>query len=340
MKKEEEKGFSKNWIIIIIAIIALAVGLFCLYNNYAPPKFIHTNQTNLSGLQIVFKDPGLPEVKYLRPIIKAVQLQKENQEWVTIWTSSDGQAMTLTTDGVENILDIVNVPAGVYMAARLLVSKIDVLADINRDGDSEDQNVEVVLTEAEFNSLPARDKPSAPSQPSAPSAPSAPEKPSAPSAPSGPESQEQPSPPSAPSDSSGPSAPSPPSEPSPPTGAAITGAATEDQSPPSEPSSQSSESSEPSAPSEPSKPSEPSQPSAPAEPTPPVRIENGLVYTGEFLDEQHTVSVDDYMTLQLPSHFSYDGKGGKIIFDFSLHPTLPKHQQISLEVSVLPGNKQ
>ncbi len=207
------------------------------------------------GLQIVLKDyVGFPEVKDLQPTIKEIKLQKEGGSWTTIWSNPEGKAVKLTSDGAELVLDTVIVEAGTYVATKLLVSTIDVHADINRDGDTLDKNMEIILTEAEFNSLPPKDRPSAPSQPSAPSG----------------------------------------------------GGGGGDK---------------------------PSQPSAPSAPTPPYRIVDGIVYTGQYWDETHSVTLNDYIVPLFGSKFVYGGTGGEIIYDFTLHPLVQKSQQISIEVS-------
>lgn len=259
------------------------------------------------GLQIVLKDVGFPEVKYLQPTIKEFQLQKEDGSWTTIWSSSKGKTVKLTPDSTEVVLDIVNVPAGTYIGTKLMVSTIDVEVDINRDGDTEDKSVEIILTEEEFASLPQKEKPQAPQKPQAPEKPSAPQKPEAP---------EKPQPPEKPS---GPD--SPPND--------LTGAATDGQQPPEQPK----EPERPSEPPQPPEPEAPGEPSAPPEPQAPYRIEGGLVYTGEYLDEKHTVTLSDYIIPLFEDKFIYGGTDGKITYDFTIHPLLPKHEQISVEVS-------
>ncbi|MCK4589562.1 MAG: hypothetical protein KAT77_03905, partial [Nanoarchaeota archaeon] len=107
---------------------------------------------------------------------------------------------------------------------------------------------------------------------------------------------------------------------------------------------------EPSQPSEPTAPSmsgEPSQSSASSEPEPCYKIANGFVYMGEcelgVLDEQHTATPPfwdgieehrgEYLYPIWKNDFLYNGISGKIIYDFTLHPLKPKHEQISVEVS-------
>lgn len=217
-------------------------------------------------LEIVLKDVGLPEVKYLQPTIMEIQLKDQSGKWITIWNSTEGKTVKLTTDGAEVVLDRVNVKTGTYTETRMLVPTIDVVADINRDGDALDKNVQIILTEEEFASLPQQEKPQ--------------------------------------------------------------------------------------------KPEEPQQPPAPQEPQLPpgvIKIEGGLVYMNEYLDEVHTATPpyfdgihnDTYLYPALKADFVYDGSGGKIIYDFTLHPLKPKHEQISIEVStttppaptiVLPAN--
>lgn len=212
------------------------------------------------GLQIVLKDVGLPEVKYLQPTLSEIQLQNEAGSWTTIWLSSpEGRTVKLTTDGAELVLDTVSVEAGTYVGTRLLVSTIDVEVDINRDGDTLDTNVQIILTEEEFNSLPPKDKPSPPA------------------------------------------APQPPAKPQAPTGGG--GGGRGQQAPPE-----------------------------PQAPSPPYKIVNGIVYTGDYLDEKHTVILNHYIVPIFESKFVYDGSGGKIVYDFTLHSLLPKAQQISVDV--------
>ena len=185
-----------------------------------------------------------------------------------------------------------------------MVSNINVEVDINNDGDTIDQNQEVILTEAEFDSLPPKEKPQAPT------APTPPEQPSAPSGP-----PQEPSQPSGTGEVQGQNFKETPiyfQEPTPP------------QQPPQ--------------PSEPSAPTQPEQPASGEKPTPPrfppgVTLENGWVHMGQFLDEMHSVNFDDYLTPIWVTDFVYDGGNEKIIYDFSLHPTLPKEQQVSIEIS-------
>jgi len=281
------------------------------------------------GMQIVVKDLGIPELKYLQPTITEIQLQNEAGNWITIWEDTEGKTVKLTPDGAEIVLDTVIVPAGTYINTKIKASTIDVEADINRDGDTLDKNVQIILTLEEFNSLPQRDRPqrseSAPSAPEQPSAPSAPEQPSAPSEP------EPQTPPEPPASEQPPEEPSAPSEP-------ITGEVTDDSAPEGDGA--------PEEPSAPEKPSEPEQPSAPEEPSSPYNISNGFVYMPEFLDEVHTAtppywdgieahySTEGYIFPLLANKFVYDGSGGKIIYDFTLHPLMPKDRQISVDVSI------
>lgn len=220
------------------------------------------------GLQIVIKDVGFPEVNYLQPTIKEVQLQNEGGQWITIWSDPAGKAIKLIPDGAETVLDTVSVPAGTYIGTRLWVSTMDVGVDINRDGDISDKNVEIILTLEEFNNLPHPEKPPAPDKPLKPDKPSPPE---------------------------------------------------DDQQPPEQPQ----------------EPSQPPEPSAPQEPQAPYRIEGNIVYTGTFMDEEHTDTINDYIVPQWGDNFVYSGSGGKIIYDFMMHPLLPKGQQISVDVYII-----
>lgn len=247
-----------SFMILILAIVGGVLISGCVQQPAPAPLPVEEKPAKEAerGLQIVFKDPGLPEVKYLQPTIKEVQLQNEGGKWITIWSNPEGKTVKLTPDGAEVVLDAVSVEAGTYVGTKLLVSTIDVEADINRDGDTLDKNVEVILTLEEFNSLPPKEKPQAPQQPQAPEKSQEPEKPQKPQA--------------------------------------------------------------------------------------PYRIEGGLVYMGEYLNETHTatppywdgVHFDEIYIFPLwEDNFVYNGRGGKIIYDFTLHPLKPKHEQISVEVS-------
>jgi len=292
----------KNWVkyisfVMIVAGIMLISGI-----NSCVSLNANDNSSNQSkqGLQIILKDPGLPEVKYMQPTINEIQLQNGAGNWITIWSSQEGKTVKLTSDGAEASLDTVSVPAGTYVATRMKVSKIDVEADVNRDGDTSDTNVEVILTLDEFNSLPQQDKPQAPVQPQAPEQPQAQEQPQAPEQPQ----NDQP----------------------------ITDAGTGD-----------SLQEQPQAPEQPQQ-EQPQEPQAPEQPQAPYTIKDGLVYMGQYLDEVHTATppfwdgitahYGEYLYPLLNSNFVYDGKGGKIIYDFTLHPTLPKDRQVSVAVSV------
>jgi hypothetical protein len=228
---------------IFILVLAIVGGVLIVghINQPASPSLPGEEKSAEAerGLQIVLKDFGLPEVKYLQPTIKEIQLQNEGGEWITIWSSTEGKTLKLTTDGATVVLDKVSVKAGTYVGTRLMVSTIDVEADINRDGDTSDKNVQIIITEAEFNSLPPKEKPQAP-------------------------------------------------------GGASQGG---------------------------------------QEPSPPFRKEGGYVYMDNYLDEKHTVTLNRYLVPLFESKFVYSGNGGKIIYDFTLQPLLPKEEQIVVNVS-------
>jgi hypothetical protein len=111
------------------------------------PTTTTTPWTAAQGLQIALKDQGMPEVKFLQPTIIEIQLQLENGDWKTIWSDPNGIKLTLTPGGPEQILGTVSLDAGTYVGTRLLVSTIYVEVDINRDGDTLDENVEIILPE-------------------------------------------------------------------------------------------------------------------------------------------------------------------------------------------------
>jgi hypothetical protein len=199
-----------------------------------------------SGLQIVLKDFGMPDVHYLRPTIKQIQLKNESGRWITIWSDAAGKAVKLTPDGAETILGTADLSAGIYTGTRLMVSTMAVGVDVNRDGDILDKNVQTIITVEEFDKLPKKERPAAPSVPSAPSG---------------------------------------------------------------------------------DKPEKPSKPSAP------YTIKDGYVYLPEFQDEEHTDTINGYIVPQMESNFVYDGNGGDIVYDFTLHPLLPRGQHISISVA-------
>ncbi len=262
------------------------------------------------GLQILIKDVGFPEVKYLQPTIKEIQLKDQSGNWITIWSSTEGKTVKLTPDGAEVVLDSVNLKAGTYTETRMLVPAVDVEADINRDGDTLDKNVQIILTEEEFANLPQQEKPSAPSQPAQPSPPSEPQKPE-----QAPEKPQKPEAPQGPQQLEAPQAPEKPQKPE-----------------------------APSEPEKPSAPSQPAQPSPPSEPLPPgvIKREGGLVYMNEYHDEVETVTPpffdgihnDTYLYPTLKTNFVYGGSGGKLTYDFTLHPFKPKHEQVTVEVFI------
>ncbi len=281
-----------NYLLFLIIIVSILFISGCVQQPESASVPVEEEQAEEAGLQIVIKDVGFPEVKYLQPTIKEIQLQEESGNWITVYSNSEGKTVKLTPDGAEVILDTVSLEASTYIGTRLRVSTIDVDVDINRDGDSEDKHVEIILTEEEFLSLPAKEKQSS-AKPSAPEKPAAPEQPSAPDKPEKPQG--------------------------------ITGAAVTDTDKPSKPS----------APSQPEQPPEPDQPPEPQGTGASYRIENGLVYMGEYLDEKHTVTLNDYIVPHFDDKFVYGGSGGKIIYDFTIHPLYPQDQQISVDVLVI-----
>lgn len=133
-----------------------------------------------SGLQVVFKDPGMPNVRCLQPTVKEIQLHNEDGSWVTIWSDPEGKTVELTPDGAEVLLDTVSLEAGTYVGTRLLVSSVYVEVDINRDGDILDENEEIILTEAEIKSLPPLDTDTSQQKPEPPEKPEEPQEPEEP----------------------------------------------------------------------------------------------------------------------------------------------------------------
>ncbi|MBU0615634.1 MAG: hypothetical protein KJ601_06080 [Nanoarchaeota archaeon] len=284
----------KSYFLLVIVICGIFFINGCVQQS-APGLNISVEEESApeQGLQIVVKDVGFPEIKFLQPTITEIQLQDESRKWTTIYSNPEGEKLKLTPDGAEIILDTVSLKAGTYVGTRLKVSTVDVDVDINKDGDSEDEHVEIILTEEEFLSLPKKDQPA---RPSAPQKPAAPEQPSA------------------------------PDEPDKPAAPDITGADTVDTDKPSKPSE----------PDQPDQPPEPEQPLEPEGSGAPYKIVDGLVYMGEYLDEKHTVTLKDYLVPHFDDKFVYGGSGGKIIYDFTLHPLYPQDQQISVDVFITP----
>ena len=310
-----QKSWTGLFLLVLLGGILLAAG--CVQDSgqktgqAAVPTTQVAGTSGPQGLQIVLKDPGMPNVKYLQPNVTEIQLQDKDGQWVTIWSDPEGRPTRLTPDGAEMVLDTVNAPGGTYVGTRLKVSTIDVEVDINGDGDTSDLNQQIVLTLDEFNKLPAKEKPSAPSGPplQGGAKPTPPEKPTPPPQPSAPEKPGK-----------------------------MVGATAEEK---------------PSKPAEPTLPPEPAQPTEPAgpgggtggtgpgvEPTPPYTIVGDLVYMDTWLDEKHTVTIDDYITPlgedMWKTDFVYDGNGGSLVYDFSLHPLQIKGQQITVNVTYRP----
>ncbi len=174
-----------SFTILVLMVIGVVFISGCVMQNASENiddrGGVETTVEQTQGLKIVLKDLGLPEVKYLKPTIKEIQLQNEGGKWLTIWSDPDGKTVKLTPDGAEVVLDTVTVPAGTYVGTRLQVSTIVVEVDINKDGDTLDKDQTICLTEEEFNNLPLKLKPStkssAPEEPSELEAPTKPLKP-------------------------------------------------------------------------------------------------------------------------------------------------------------------
>lgn len=261
-----------------------------------------TTTTPTGGLQLVFKDAGLPEVKHLQPIIKEIQLQLENGEWKTIWSDPDGTMLTLTADGAELVLATVSLEAGTYVGTRLFVTAIGVEADVNRDGDTLDVNVEVVVP---IGTLPPPD--------------------------GGMEELEQinaliaqitnltdtMNTLIAQLEEMG---VSPPEEGPPPEGLSPEAQALIDQingirTQIDELIAQINELTGGSE---------------------PPLVEGGLIYTGNYLDEKFTETFERYILPGWEGDYVYDGSSGTILYDFTLHPLEPRGYNISIKVSTTP----
>jgi len=261
-----------------------------------------TTTTPTGGLRLVFKDAGLPEIKHLQPTIKEIQLQQEDGEWKTIWSDPDGTMLTLTADGAELVLANVSLEAGTYVGTRLFVTTIGVEADVNRDGDTLDENVEVVVP---IGTLPPPDGSTAElgqinwltaqienltgtmetlvAQLEEMGVP-------------------------------------PPGEGPPPEGLPPGAQALIDQIDGirTQIDGLIAQISELTGGSE------------------PPRIEGGLVYTGNYLDEKFTELFERYILPEWEGNYVYDGSSGTILYDFTLHPLEPRGYNISIKVSTTP----
>jgi hypothetical protein len=60
---------------------------------------------------------------------------------------------------------------------------------------------------------------------------------------------------------------------------------------------------------------------------------SGLIYTGNYLDEQFTENFVRYILPQWEENYVYDGSSGTILYDFTLHPLEPRGYNISVKVS-------
>ena len=278
--------------IVVIAVVVAVVGV-------SATVLLAPTTTPTGGLRLVFKDAGLPEVKHLQPTITEIQLQLENGEWKTIWSNPDGTMLTLTVDGAEIVLDNVSLEAGTYVGTRLFVTTIGVEADVNRDGDTLDENVEVVvpigtlsppdgstaelqqinvLTTQITNLTGTMDDLIAQLQAMGVSPPV--------------EGQ-------------------PPENLSPEAQALIgqiDGIRTQIEG-------LIAQITELTGGSE------------------PPRVENGLIYTGNYLDEKFTENFERYILPQWEENYVYDGSSGTILYDFTLHPLEPRGYNISIKVS-------
>jgi len=290
-----QKGIATTAIVAIVVIAVVVVAGVLAAVLLAP----QITTTPAGGLRLVFKDAGLPEVIHLQPTINEIQLQKENGEWETIWSDPDGTMLTLTADGAEVLLDNVSVGAGTYVGTRLFVTTMGVEADVNRDGDTLDENVEVVVP---IGTLPPPD--------------------------GGMEELEninvltaqitnltsimenliaQLEDMGVPPPENG-----PPPEGLPPEAQALIDNINEIRTQIDGLIAQINELTGGSGPS---------------------RVEGGLIYTGNYMDEKFTESFDRYIHPPLEENYVYDGISGTILYDFTLHPLEPRGYNISIKVS-------
>ena len=277
-------------VVIAVVIVGVSAAVFLI---------TRTTTTPIGGLKLVFKDAGLPEVVHLQPTIKEVQLQLENGDWKTIWSNPNGTMLTLTADGAEVLLDNVSLEAGTYVGTRLFVTTMGVEADVNRDGDTLDENVEVVvpvgtlpppdgstaelgqinLLTAQIENLTDTMEPLV-AQLEAMGVP--------------------------------PPGEGPPPENLPPEAQAlvdqINGITTQIDG-------LIAQISELTGGSE------------------PPRVEGGLIYTGNYLDEKFTELFERYILPEWEGNYVYNGGSGTILYDLTLHPLEPRGYNISIKVS-------
>jgi len=298
-RQVKEKGVTTSVIVmVIVAVIAVAgVGGYLI---------IKLKGEAVQGLQIVLKDQGMPDVKYLQPTITEIQLQRQDGEWITIWSNPEGETVRLTADGAEVVLDTVSLEAGTYVGTRLLVSTIEVEVDVNRDGDTLDENVEIVLPEnfpppsemisaSVFENIKATADQVKPKTDQIENLQARMEE----------------------------------------LRTLIEDPATENE----ERQSLIAEADEIIAQID----------GLVAEVdelmnqikqftggTELPRREGGYIYTGNYLDEKHTaIPPNNIVPVVLEENFVYGGSGGKILYDFTLHPLAPKQEQISVKVSTI-----
>ena len=320
--KMDEKGISTALIVVIaVALIVVAVAvpaLVLLKPGEAPggptttspltttttatsPLTTTTPWTPAQGLQIVLKDQGMPEVKFLQPTIIEIQLQLENGDWKTIWSDPEGVTVKLTPDGAEVVLDTVSLEAGTYVGTRLLASTIYVEVDINRDGDTLDENVEIILPEnfppppgmEEFEYIKAMADQVKPKTDQIENLQARME-----------ELRTQ-----------------------------IENPATENE----ERQRLIAEAEETRTQIEglvDEVEGLMNQIKELTGGTEPPKREGGYIYTGDYLDERHTaIPLNNIVPVVWEENFLYDGSGGKILYDFTLYPLRPKEEQISAKVS-------
>ena len=288
----KERGIATTMVVVAIVAIVVATGIGLYFVLIKPGV---EEEGAPTGLQIVFKDQGIPEVKHLQPTITKIQLQREDGEWITLWSDPSGITLTLTADGAEVVLDTVSLDPGTYIGTRLRVTTIGVKVDVNRDGDTLDKNVEIVVPEGtpppgpgagmeeleQIKALTDQIKPLTDQIEALVGPPGA-----------------------------GPPGPLPPEVQAQVEAlmAQVDGLIAQIK--------------------------ELIGGELP-------RVEGGLVYTGQYLDEEFTVTwpppdappeAQEYIPLVWEADFVYDGSGGKLVFDLTLHPLKPPHEQISVKV--------
>lgn len=102
-------------------------------------------------LKIIFKDQGTITLLKMHPTVKEIRLQRANGVWITLWSGE--MTMALTPGGNEVVFAEVDLDAGTYVLDNAFISTILIEADLNGDGDAEDEDVDISGLGVENNPL-------------------------------------------------------------------------------------------------------------------------------------------------------------------------------------------